>query len=146
MLTIGAVARSAGTNVQTIRYYEQMGLLKPARRTRGGQRRYSVDDIDRLEFILHSRQFGFSLDDIRELLELSSGAQVSCESATKVAQRQLNALERKLLLLLDQKMVLEQMVRECECNSAAFCQVLEGLRKHTDCPAPEEAFGGQNNP
>ncbi|MGR3706026.1 MerR family transcriptional regulator [Sulfitobacter sp.] len=65
-----------------------MGLLKPTRRTKDGQRRYSVADIDRLEFILHSRQFGFSLEAIRELLELSSGARGSCKSATNVAQRQ----------------------------------------------------------
>ncbi|WP_448329534.1 MerR family transcriptional regulator [Sulfitobacter sp. M13] len=146
MLTIGAVARSAGSKVQTIRYYEQVGLLKPTRRTRGGQRRYSVADIDRLEFILHSRQFGFSLEAIRELLELSSGARGSCKSATNVAQRQLNVLERKLLLLLDQKKVLEQMVRECPCNSVASCQVLESLRKYIDFPSSDEAFGGQNNP
>lgn len=146
MLTIGALARSAGSKVQIIRHYEQVGLLKPVRRTKGGQRRYSVDDIDRLEFILHSRQFGFSLDVIRELLELSSGSKVSCESATTVAQRQLSSLERKLALLLDQKKALEQMVKECHCDSVASCQVLESLREHTDCPSSDEAFGGQNNP
>ena len=57
-----------------------------------------------------------------------------------------NALERKLLLLLEQKKVLEQMVRECPCNSVASCQVLESLRKCIDFPSSNEAFGGQNNP
>ena len=146
MLTIGALARSAGSKVQTIRYYEQVGLLKPARRTKGGQRRYHVGDIGRLKLIRHSRQFGFSLDAIRELLELSSGSQVSCVSATIVAQQQLNVLERKLSRLLDQKMVLEQLVKECNCRNVTTCQVLAGVRGYTGCASSDEPFGGQNNP
>jgi DNA-binding transcriptional MerR regulator len=146
MLTIGALARSAGSKAQTIRYYEQIGLLKPARRTKGGQRRYDVDDIDRLEFILNSRQFGFSLDTIRELLLLSNAPQGSCKSATIAAQKQLNALERYLVLLFNQKKALEQMVNGCKCDGVASCQVLEGLRGDSDCPLSDETFGGQNNP
>uniref|UniRef100_UPI004047202F MerR family transcriptional regulator n=1 Tax=Yoonia sp. TaxID=2212373 RepID=UPI004047202F len=146
MLTIGALARRAGSKVQTIRYYEQVGLLKPAKRTTGGQRRYGVDDIARLTFILHSRQFGFSLDVIRELLELSTGSQGSCEPATLAAHKQLNAVERHLSLLFNQKKALEQMVKGRTCDVVASCQVLEGLRGHCDGPLSNEAFGGQNNP
>lgn len=146
MLRIGSLARSAGSKVQTIRYYEQVGLLKPTRRTKGGQRRYDVADIDRLEFILHGRQFGFSLAAIRELLELSSGVRGSCESAIIVAQRQLDALERNLSLLLNQKKALEQMIVKCHCDDVASCQVLAGLREYSGCPTSDEAFGGQNNP
>ena len=71
MLAIGALSRQTGTKVQTIRYYEQIGLMNEAGRTSGGQRRYFEKDLDRLAFIRHSRQLGFSLDSIRELLELS---------------------------------------------------------------------------
>jgi len=146
MLTIGALARSAGSKAQTIRYYEQIGLLKPTRRTTGGQRRYSVDDIDRLEFILHSRQFGFSLDAIRELLDLSNGSLASCEPAIIAAQKQLNVLERHLMLLLSQKRALEQMVVGCKSDVVASCKVIQGLQERSDCPLPDEVFGGQNNP
>jgi DNA-binding transcriptional MerR regulator len=146
MLTIGSLARSAGSTVQTIRHYEQVGLLKPTRRTQGGQRRYDIADIDRLEFILHGRQFGFSLAAIRELLELSCRVRGSCESATIVAQRQLDALERNLSLLLNQKKVLEDMIVECQCGNVASCQVLQGLREYTNFPSSDEDFGGHNNP
>ncbi|WP_306114976.1 MULTISPECIES: MerR family transcriptional regulator [unclassified Roseovarius] len=146
ILTIGALARSAGSNVQTIRYYEQVGLLKPARRTRGGQRRYHVDDVGRLEFIRHSRQFGFSLDAIRELLELSSSSQDSCWSAIFVAQQQLNALERSLSQLLDRKKILRQLIMKCKCSNVETCQVLAGVREYSGCASSDEHFGGQNNP
>lgn len=146
MLTIGSLARSAGSTVQTIRHYEQVGLLKPTRRTQGGQRRYDIADIDRLEFILHSRQFGFSLAAIRELLELSCRVRGSCESATIVAQQQLDVLERNLSLLRNQKRALEQMIVKCPCDDVVTCQVLAGLRKYSGCPTSGQAFGGQNSP
>ena len=70
MLTIGNLAKRTGTKVQTIRYYEQIGLMPEPGRTEGGQRRYAEAELDRLSFIRHSRQLGFSLDVIRELLDL----------------------------------------------------------------------------
>ena len=71
MLTIGALGRKTGTKVQTIRYYEQIGLMPEPDRTEGGQRRYGDNEQDRLAFIRHARQLGFSLEAIRELLDLS---------------------------------------------------------------------------
>ena len=72
MLSIGGLAKKTGTKVQTIRYYEQIGLLPEPDRTEGGQRRYSNEQLDKLSFIRHSRQLGFSLEAIRELLDLWS--------------------------------------------------------------------------
>mgnify|MGYP003138071549 CR=1 FL=1 len=74
MLTIGTLSKKTGTKVQTIRYYEQIGLMPEPGRTEGGQRRYDNAQLDRLSFIRHSRQLGFSLDAIRELLDLSDHA------------------------------------------------------------------------
>ena len=68
MLAIGTLAKRTGTKVQTIRYYEQIGLMPEPDRTEGGQRRYGITQLDRLAFIRHSRQLGFSLEAIRELL------------------------------------------------------------------------------
>src|SRR3546814_20582317 len=70
MLTIGTLARRTGTKVQTIRYYEQVGLMPEPGRSEGGQRRYGDAELDRLSFIRHARQLGFPLDAIRELLNL----------------------------------------------------------------------------
>ena len=81
MLAIGTLSRRTGTKVQTIRYYEEIGLMNEAGRTAGGQRRYFEKDLDRLAFIRHSRQLGFSLDSIRELLDLSDNPSQSCAEA-----------------------------------------------------------------
>lgn len=89
MLTIGTLAKKAGTKVQTIRYYEQIGLMYVPGRTEGGQRRYAETELDRLSFIRHSRQLGFSLDAIRELLHLSDHPDRPCDEADAIARRQL---------------------------------------------------------
>ena len=71
MSAIGTLAERTGTKVQTNRYYEQIRLLPQPERTDGGQRRYRDKDLDRLAFIRHARQLGFTLEAIRELLDLS---------------------------------------------------------------------------
>ena len=68
--TIGHLARETGCKVQTIRYYEQIKLMPPPRRTQGNQRRYGPKHVERLAFIRHSRELGFPLDAIRDLLGL----------------------------------------------------------------------------
>ena len=88
MLTIGSLAKKTGTKVQTIRYYEQIGLMPEPGRTGGGQRRYGDAELDRLSFIRHSRQLGFPLDVIRELLDLSDHPDKSCDEADAIARRQ----------------------------------------------------------
>ena len=89
MLTIGTLARKTGTKVQTIRYYEQIGIMHVPGRTSGGQRRYYDHDLDRLAFIRHGRQLGFSLNAIRELLALADNPKQSCASADSIARKQL---------------------------------------------------------
>ena len=71
MLTIGTLGRKTGTKVQTIRYYEQIGLIPEPGRTEGGQRRYGDAALDRLSFIRHARELGFPLQAIRDLLSLT---------------------------------------------------------------------------
>ena len=73
MHTIGTLARRTGTKVQTIRYYEQIGLMPEPGRTEGGQRRYGDAELDRLAFIRHARELGFPLEDVRALLERFHG-------------------------------------------------------------------------
>lgn len=70
-LPIGALAERTGCNIQTIRYYEQIGLLPQPSRTEGGQRRYGTDTARRLAFIRHARDLGFDIDSIRELMQLA---------------------------------------------------------------------------
>jgi DNA-binding transcriptional MerR regulator len=84
MLTIGSLGKKTGTKVQTVRYYEQIGLMPEPGRTEGGQRRYGDAEVDRLSFIRHARQLGFPLEAIRELLDLSDNPDRSCHEADSI--------------------------------------------------------------
>jgi Cu(I)-responsive transcriptional regulator len=135
MLSIGTLAKRTGTKMQTIRYYEQIGLMPDPGRTDGGQRRYGDDDLDRLSFIRHSRQLGFSLDAIRELLELSDSPERSCAQVDAVAQKQLREVEARIARLEALRVELQRMIRECGADRVADCRILEVLRDHEECLA-----------
>ncbi|WP_206455704.1 MerR family transcriptional regulator [Aurantimonas marina] len=141
MLTIGTLARQTGTKVQTIRYYEQIGLMLEPGRTEGGQRRYGQDELDRLAFIRHARQLGFPLGAIRELLELADNPQQSCTDADSIAQRQLKQVEQRILRLQALKKELKRMIAECSGGSVAECRVLEVLRDHSECLTAHNEIG-----
>ena len=115
--------------------------MNEAGRTSGGQRRYFEKDLDRLAFIRHSRQLGFSLDSIRELLELSDNPSRSCAEVDSIARRQLRQVEQRLKPLQSLKKELKRMVAECEGDSVADCKVLEVLRDHSECLTDHEGIG-----
>ena len=141
MLTIGTLSRKTGTKVQTIRYYEQIGLMNQPGRTAGGQRRYFEQDLDRLAFIRHSRQLGFSLDAIRELLDLADNPAQPCDEANSIARRQLKQVEQRIKRLNALKKELKRMVVECTGESVAECKVLEVLRDHSECLTNHDEIG-----
>ena len=138
MLSIGTLARRTGTKVQTIRYYEQIGLLPEPARTGGGQRRYGDEDLDRLAFIRHARQLGFTLDTIRELLDLSDNPGWPCEDVDRIALRQLKEVEARIARLEALRKELKRMLRECRGDTVSDCRVLEVLRDHGACLADHE--------
>ena len=141
MLTIGALARKTGSKVQTIRYYEQIGLMPEPGRTEGGQRRYGDAELDRLSFIRHARQLGFRLEAIRELLNLSDQPDKPCQEADSIARRQLKQVEQRLARLEALRTELERMVHECSGGLTAECRVLEVLRDHSECLTDHNEIG-----
>ena len=141
MLTIGSLAKKTGTKVQTIRYYEQIGLMPEPGRTEGGQRRYEDAELDRLSFIRHSRQLGFSLDAIRELLDLSDHPEKSCDEADAIARRQLKQVEQRMARLKALRTELKRMVHECSGGRTADSRVLEVLRDHSECLTEHDDIG-----
>lgn len=141
MLTIGSLARKTGAKVQTIRYYEQIGLMPEPGRTEGGQRRYGDDELDRLAFIRHARQLGFSLEAIRELLDLSDHPDRPCHEADAIARRQLKQVEQRLARLEALRTELKRMVHECSGGQTADCRVLEVLRVHSECLTDHDEIG-----
>jgi DNA-binding transcriptional MerR regulator len=133
MLTIGALAKRTGARVQTIRYYEEIGLMPDPERTAGGQRRYDAAALDRLAFIRHARDLGFGLEAIRELLDLSDRPDRPCSDVDEIARRHLDDVERRIARLETLRLELGRMLDECGAGRVADCRVLEVLRDHGEC-------------
>ena len=140
--TIGHAARAAGSKVQTIRYYEQIGLLPEAERSAGNQRLYGNKALDRLAFIRHARDLGFTLEAIRDLLSLSDKPDQSCAAADAIARAQLAEVESRLARLTALKTELERMVVQCAGGRIANCRVIEVLGDHSLC-ATDHRHAGQ---
>jgi DNA-binding transcriptional MerR regulator len=132
-LKIGALAERTGTNAPTIRYYEEIGLLRQAERQDGGQRVYSGDDVKQLTFIRRCRDFGFSIEQVRSLVSIKQDSKRSCMDARDLAQRHLTAMRAKLRELKALERSLVDFVAYCDSACAGGpgpdCAVLEDLRK-----------------
>ncbi|TNE37445.1 MAG: MerR family transcriptional regulator [Alphaproteobacteria bacterium] len=131
--TIGPLAQASGVNVQTVRYYEQIGLMPAPHRSEGNQRLYSKTHVDRLAFIRHARDLGFSLNDVRELLELQDKPDMSCAEADQIASQHLGEVNRKILRLQALQTELSRMVDQCAGGAISNCRVIEILSDHTEC-------------
>ena len=132
-MPIGKLAQAVGCKVQTIRYYEQIGLLPPPVRTAGGQRRYGEAHRQKLSFIRHARELGFPLPAIRELLALSHQQESDCARADRIARRQLEAVDRRIGMLMSLRCELERMLRHGHGNSIRECRVIATLADHALC-------------
>jgi DNA-binding transcriptional MerR regulator len=130
MLTIGKLSETTGVKVPTIRYYEQIGLLPEPERSTGNQRLYGKAVQERLSFIRHSRDLGFPLEAIRELLGLSDDPNRSCAAADEIARRQLGEVNARLSRLLALRGELERMLVQCSHGTIADCRVIEVLGNH----------------
>jgi DNA-binding transcriptional MerR regulator len=133
--TIGQLSARTGCKVQTVRYYEQIGLMPQPPRTGGNQRRYAARYLERLAFIRHSRELGFSLNAIRELLDLADDPDRSCAAADRIARRQLEQVKSRLSRLRVLRAELERMIKQCQGGRVAECRVIEVLADHSHCLA-----------
>ncbi len=134
-LPIGELARRTGVKVPTIRFYEQIGLLPTPPRTEGNQRRYGKGEIDRLNFIRHSRELGFEVGDIRELLDMAASPQASCHEVDSIARNHLDEIDRRLASLAALRSELSRMVDECGHGRICDCRIIEVLADHSQCTA-----------
>lgn len=132
-MAIGKLAASASTKVQTIRYYEEIGLIRPFMRSEGGHRLYGPEDVKRLKFIRHARELGFGIYEIRELLHLSDTPETSCEAADVIARSHLEQVELRLKKLKALRKELKRMVAECSHGRVRQCKVIEVLKDHRHC-------------
>lgn len=126
-MQIGDLSRASGVNVETIRYYERIGVLPEPGRQLNGRRTYAEGDARRLGFIRHARNLGFDLADVRALLALQEQPEASCEDATRIAQAQLEEVGSRIERLLKLKAELLRMVSDCRTGVVAECRVIEAL-------------------
>ena len=131
--SIGEVARRTGSSRQLVRWYEEQGLLPPPRRTSGGQRRYDEEALKRLLFIRHARELGFSLEDIRALLDLAAHPEAPCADADDIARRQLANVRAKIAELKALEKELRHMIEECPAGEVRRCRVIEVISDHARC-------------
>lgn len=126
-LSIGSLAKQTGVAVETVRYYEKIGLLPEPVRTAGNYRSYSRSDLQRLGFIRRARDLGFSLDQIRSLLTLADDRHRSCHEVDAIAHAQLKTIEGKIADLQALQQQLDRLIRQCAKGTVADCLILDAL-------------------
>jgi DNA-binding transcriptional MerR regulator len=126
-LTIGQLGKAIGTKTETIRYYEKIGLLPAPGRTAGNYRSYAGEHLTRLGFIRRARELGFSIEDVRELLELAGHREQACASIDHIVARHLDTTERKIEALKRLRRELRDTLDSCKGGRVAECRVVQAL-------------------
>ena len=125
-MQIGELSRRTGCNIETVRYYERIGLLpKPERR--GSYRRYDASDVGRLSFVRRARELGFTLDEVRTLIDLAAEGAETCTQARTVAADHLTDVRRRIADLKRMEVVLAETIRACSDGQHAGCPLLDTL-------------------
>lgn len=125
-LTIGAFAKAAGVNVETIRFYQHKGLLATPDRLYGSIRRYGSNDVVRVKFVKSAQRLGFSLDEVGQLLKLEDGTH--CSEAAELATQKLDDVRAKLADLTRMERALSTLVGECHARRGRVsCPLIKSL-------------------
>lgn len=127
-VSIGSVSAATGCNIETIRYYEKEGLLPSPDRSSGGHRLYSSAHISRLSFIRRCRTLGFSMAEIRQLLALVDGAEVSCERVKQIADDHLADVRARMADLKQMEQSLLELSARCSGTATPECPMLDILQ------------------
>ena len=138
-LAIGALSQRTGSRVETIRYYEHVGLLARPPRSPGGYRQYGREHLERLAFIRRARALGFSLDDVRRLLQLADERRRPCAEARAVAAMHLADVNAKIADLRRMARVLRETVGRCETGTGSECALIEALSSESGSVTPNTA-------
>ncbi len=128
---IGAVAEMTGVKIETIRYYEKAGVIRPPARGQNGYRLYSMEHVERLEFVKRCRELGFSLDHTSSLLSLADSKERTCKQVSGIAEERLNEVRAKIADLRRMEAVLKNFVKVCPRNLNPECPIISALSKAT---------------
>lgn len=130
-MNIGDVSRASGLPAKTIRYYEDIGLVAPARRD-NGYRAYSPGNLHNLRFLARARSLGFSIEDCRRLLSLYEDRNRASGDVRKMAQAHIASIEKKIAQLEGMKATLAGLVAACHGDERPDCPILDDLAGRTD--------------
>ena len=127
--TVGALADKAGINLETVRYYEKIGLMPKPKRKESRYRIYNEDDFARLKFIIRAKELGFTLKEIKELLSLRIDSQTKCGDIKKLAEEKINDVRNRIKDLKNIKKHLDKLVTQCinEEVSSDECPIVKAL-------------------
>jgi|SRR5579859_415142 len=125
-IPIGELARRTGCNIETIRYYERIGLM-PTPPRKGRYRSYGGQDVGRLGFVRRARQLGFTLGAVRALLDLAGGGRASCAEVKALAASHLTDVRTRIADLKRMEQVLAHAVRACEAGQDPECPLIQSL-------------------
>ena len=128
-MNVKQASEHSGLPAKTIRYYEEIGLLSPARGD-NGYRSFSESDLHKLTFLARSRSLGFSLDDCRQLLSLYDDDERSSADVRDLAVRHIADVDRKLAELKEIRSVLSKLVSACEGDNRPNCPIMDSLSGH----------------
>ena len=131
---ISEAAAASGCHLETIRYYERVGLVAPPSRTGSGYRAYNQSDVDRLRFISRGRELGFSLEEIRSLLRLSDDPKLSCGDVDMLARAHLADVHQRIAELTRMAGELERVIAQCAGGERGTCTILGALRRTGNDP------------
>ena len=126
-ISIGALSKHTGVNIETIRYYERIGILPAPHRSEGGHRLFAREQVKRLRSIRRSRQLGFSLEEIRALLGLVDGGDYTCAAVKLLTDAHLQSVRRKIADLRKIERVLREMVAQCTDDIVPDCPIIDAL-------------------
>ncbi len=133
-MTIGKLAKAAEVGVETIRFYERTGLLKQPK-AQGSFREYTTEDIKRIRFVKKTKELGFTLEEIKEILELNSSTKATCSDVKKKADSKLSEVEQKIKDLQKMKKSLKELSEACGDSKQALaqCQILNCFESGWKC-------------
>jgi len=129
-MSIGMLSKQLGIGIETIRYYERIGILSPVRRKVSGYRVFDSNSVMTLAFIKNAQELGFSLAEIKELLNLRANKISQCEMVRVKAEKHLQDIEDKIKKLEDIKVALLALIRQCRLKKTSkCCPILQVLEK-----------------
>jgi DNA-binding transcriptional MerR regulator len=135
-MTIGELSKATGSKIETIRYYERIGLLPKPAWTAGNYRAYAQATLARLSLIRRARALGFPIDHVRTLLTLSDCRRQSCTAVDTTARTHLNEVEKKIAELQILRRELTDMISRCSVGTIGGCRIIEALGLQTPRTEP----------